>query len=199
MSPKYLSDIIPSTTKRYASRNANHILLVRVNSNYFMNTFPSTITEWNKLDLSILNSSSPNIFKGRLLQFAKPLQNSMYTCHNSIGIKYLTRLRLGFSHLCYNKFKDGFIDTVDPLCSCSSAIENTVNYFFHCPNFSTAQDAFLNEIAMVDRSIIDQEEIKIIQTLLYDNPTYSVNDNKLIFDASIKYILETERFDGPIF
>ena len=199
MSPNYLSDIISSTTKRYASRNASNILLVRVNSNYFMNTFPSTITEWNKLDLNILNSSSPNIFKGRFLQFAKPLQNSMYTCHNSIGIKYLTRLRLGFSHLCYNKFKDGFIDTVDPLCSCSSAIENTVHYFFHCPNFSTAQDTFLNEIAMVDRSIIDQEEIKIIQTLLCGNPTYSVNDNKLILDASIKYILETERFDGPIF
>ena len=67
MSPNYLSDIISSTTKRYASRNASNILLVRVNSNYFMNTFPSTITEWNKLDLNILNSSSPNIFKGRLL------------------------------------------------------------------------------------------------------------------------------------
>ena len=44
---------------------------------------------------------------------------------------------------------------------------------------------------------IDQDEIKIIQTFLNGNPTYSVNDNKLILDASKKYILETERFDGP--
>ena len=59
MSPKYLSDTIPSTTRRYSSRNANNIPLVRVNSNYVMNTFfPSTITEWNKLDLSIRNSTS---------------------------------------------------------------------------------------------------------------------------------------------
>ena len=46
MLPKYLSDIIPSTPKRYASRNANNIPLVRVNKNYFMNSFfPSTIAE----------------------------------------------------------------------------------------------------------------------------------------------------------
>ena len=57
----------------------------------------------------------------------------------------------------------------------------------------------LKEIAIVDRSIIDQDEIKIIQTFLYGNPTYSINDNKLILDASIKYILETKRFEGPIF
>ena len=62
-----------------------------------------------------------------------------------------------------------------------------------------AGNIFLNEIAIVDRSIIDQEEIKIIQTFFYGNPTYSVNDNKLILDAGIKYTLETKRFDGPIF
>ena len=165
-----------------------------------MNTFfPSTITEWNKLDLSIRNSVSLNVFKGRLLQFVRPLENSVFTCHNPIEIKYLTRLRLGFSHLRYHKFKHGFLDPVDLLCSCSIAIENTVHYFLHCPNFSTARNTFLNEIANVDRSIIDQDEIKIIQTFLYGNPTYSVNDNKLVLDAGIKYIFETRRFDGPIF
>ena len=36
--PHYLSDIIPSTTRRYSSGDANNIPLVRVNNNYFMNT-----------------------------------------------------------------------------------------------------------------------------------------------------------------
>ena len=200
MSPKYLSDIIPSTIRRYSPRNENNIPLARVNNNYFMNTFfPSTITEWNKPDLSVRHSASLNVFKSRLLQFVRPLENSVFTCHNPIGIKYLTRLKLGFSHLCYHKFKHGFLDTVDPLCSCSTAIKNTVHYCLHCHSFSTARNTFLNEIAIVDRSIIDQDEIKIIQTFLYGNPTYSVNDNKLVLDASIKFILETKRFDGPIF
>ena len=54
------------------------------------------------------------MYKDRLLQFVKPLENSMYTCHNPIGINYLTRLRLGFSHLRYHKLKYGFLDVVDP-------------------------------------------------------------------------------------
>ena len=66
MPPKYLSDIISSTTRRYTSKNANNIPLVRVNNNYFMSTFLSSTTEWNNLDLSVRNSISLNIFKGRL-------------------------------------------------------------------------------------------------------------------------------------
>ena len=46
ISPKYLRDIIPSTSRRYYLRNANNIPLARVNQNCLMNTFfTSTITE----------------------------------------------------------------------------------------------------------------------------------------------------------
>ena len=135
MSPKYLSDSI-----------------VWAKKNYFLNTFfLPTITEWNKFDLSIHNSTSLSIFEGRLLNFAKPLENSVYTCHNPIGI-YLRRLKLGFNHLCYHKFKPGFLDAVDLLCSCSSAIKNTVHYFLHCPNFSTAWNT--GRSIIVDRSLL---------------------------------------------
>ena len=134
MSPKYFSDIVPSTTRRYSSRNANNIPLVRADANYFINTFfPSTITEWNKLDLSVRKSTSLHIFTSRLLRFIRSVENSVFTCHNPIGIKYLTRIRLGFSHLRYHKFKHGFLDATDPLCSCSTGIENTVHYILHCP------------------------------------------------------------------
>ena len=135
---KYLSYIITSTTGRYASRNANNMPLARADNEHFMNTFfPSTITERNKLYLSIRNSTSLNIFKGRSLQFVKPLEKSVYTCHNPREIKYLTRLKLGLSHFRYHKFKHAFLDAVDPLCSCSSAIENTIHYVLHCPKCST--------------------------------------------------------------
>ena len=54
MPTKCLSDIIPSTARRYASTNANKIPIVRANNDYFWDTFfPSTVTEQNKLDLSI--------------------------------------------------------------------------------------------------------------------------------------------------
>ena len=76
----------------------------------------------NKLDLSIRNSTSLNVFKGRLLQFVRPLENNVFTCHNPIGIKYVTRLMLGFSQLRYRKRKQTFLVDADPLCSCSTAI-----------------------------------------------------------------------------
>ena len=44
----------------------------------------------------------------------------------------------------------------------------------------------MSQIEIADRSIIDQDGIKIIQTFLYISPTCSVNDNKLNRDTSIK-------------
>ena len=85
-----------------------------------MNTFfPSTITEWNKLDLSIRNSTNLNIFKRKLLQFVK-----------AIGIKSLTRLRLELSRLSYHKFKYGFLDAADPHRKYSSLL-----HFFKCAKY----------------------------------------------------------------
>ena len=105
-----------------------------------------------------------------------------------------TRLRLGFSDLCYHKFNHGFLDTINLFCSCSIAAKNTAHYFLYCPSFSTELNTFLNEVPIVDKSNIDQDKIKIIQTFLYANPTNSVNDNKLILNVGIKYILETKIF-----
>ena len=136
------------------------------------------------------------MFKDRSLQFVKPSENSVYTGHNPIGINYL---KTWIKSLLYHIFKHGFLDAVDPLRNCITTVENTIHYLFHCSNFSSARNTFLNEIVIVDRSTFDQVEIKIIQTFVYGNPTYSVNDNKLILDVSVKCILETKRFEGPIF
>ena len=44
-----------------------------------------------------------------------------------------------------------------------------------------------------------KNKIKIIQTFLYGHLTYSFNNNKLILDAGMKYILEAKRLERPIF
>ena len=124
-----------------------------------------------------------------------PLEISVQTCHNPKGITYFTRLRLEFSHLRYQNFKHGFLDALDLFCSFSTAVEINFHYFFHCLNFSGARSTFLKGIASIHRSIIDKDEMKVIRTFLYGNSTYSVNNNKLI----LEYILETKRFDAPIF
>ena len=101
-----------------------------------MNTFfPSTITEWNKLDLSIRNLTSLNIFEGRLLQVVRPLENSVFTCHNPIGIKYLTRLEFGFSHFRHHKLKHGFLDTLNRFVAAAQQLKILFISSFTVPIF----------------------------------------------------------------
>ena len=60
---------------------------------------------------------------GSALFFQMP--NPQNVCSNQesvhyspIGLKFLTRIRLGLSHLRDHKFKHSFQDTLNPICSC---------------------------------------------------------------------------------
>ena len=93
--------------------------------------FPSTITEWNKLDRDIRNSDSLNVFKLSLLKFVRPVANSVFEINNPYGLKLLTRLRLGLSHLRYHKFRHNFQDCINPICACG-LLETTTHFLHHC-------------------------------------------------------------------
>ena len=81
--------------------------------------FPNVINEWNKLDEKIKGAPSFSLFKALLLKVGRPHANSTYRIHNPAGIRLLTCLRLGLSHLNEHKFRHNFADCVNPLCSCS--------------------------------------------------------------------------------
>ena len=99
-SPKYIFNFIPVTMSTYNTRNTNNIPQFKVKHNFFRNSFfPSAVIEWNKLDLNIRNSESFKVFKNSLLKFIRPSENSVFNCHNPRGVKLLTKLRLGLSHL----------------------------------------------------------------------------------------------------
>ena len=77
--------------------------------NYYKSPFfPSTVIEWNKLDLSIHNSESLTSFKGKVLKFIGPSKISNFLCNNPKGIESLIRLGLGLSHFREHKFKYNF-------------------------------------------------------------------------------------------
>ena len=127
-SPSYLFQNILNAQRRShrQTRNSGKIPSIFVKHDYFKNSFfPSAITEWNKLDCHIKNSDSFAIFKKIILEFIRPKPNSTFNIHNPLGIKYLTRLRVGFSHLKEHKFRHNFQDSRDPMCNCGSGIETT--------------------------------------------------------------------------
>ena len=99
-SPSYLFNLIPNFNRVHNIRPSYNIPPMKVRHDYFKNSFfPSAISEWNKLDHNFRDSGSFNTFKKKLLNFIRPCANNIFDIHNPLGIKPLTRLRLGLSHL----------------------------------------------------------------------------------------------------
>ena len=61
--------------------------------------FPSATREWNKLDLQLRNEKYFKKFRNTLLKFGRPTPDLIYGIHHPLGLKLLTRLRLGLSPL----------------------------------------------------------------------------------------------------
>ena len=75
--------------------------------------FPSTLNDWYKLDETIRNSESISIFESKLLSFIRPLESNVYNIFDPIGLKFLTRLRLGFIYLKEHSFRHNFQDCMN--------------------------------------------------------------------------------------
>ena len=78
--------------------------------------------EWNKLDVKLRKFDSLPYFRNALLNVGRPTAKPVYKIHNPIGLKLLTRLRLGLSRLNEHKFKHNLQDCINPLCTCSLEI-----------------------------------------------------------------------------
>ena len=141
--PPYLFNLIPSSNRLHTTRNSDNITPFKVRRNFFKNYFfPSVISKWNKLHLEICSSASLEIFKKNLLNFIRPNSSNVFNINNLLGLKLLTRLRIGFSHSKEHKFKHNFQDSVNSLCSCGNDIESTVQFFLHCLNFQLIDRPF---------------------------------------------------------
>ena len=97
--PNYWINLVPKI-QQTATARINRMPTFHCRTDCFKNSFfSSTLNDWYKLDETIRNSESISIFKSRLLSFIRPLESNVYNIFDPIGLKFLTRLRLGFSHL----------------------------------------------------------------------------------------------------
>ena len=109
--------------------------------------FPNSLSKWYQLAPEIQNLESIVVFKSKLLSFIRPIKRSIFNVNDPEGVKYLTRLRLRFSHLNEHKFTHGFLDTLNPLCNCSLEVEDNENFFLHCLNFENARRSLFIDIS----------------------------------------------------
>ena len=113
--------------------------------------------------------------------------------------KLVPRLRLGISQLREHKFKRSFQDTLNPLCSCGLDIETSSHYFLHCPLFYAERSTLLNNINEIHSIIFNKSESIVTRILLYGDEYFKDEVNLLILNATIDFVLSTNRFDEPLY
>ena len=97
--------------------------------------------------------------------------------HNPKGIKLITRLRLGLSHLREHKFKHSFQDTLNPLCNCGQDIESTAHFFLHCPFFINERHTLLSTICSLDNKLLNCTDYDLTQKLLFGKTSQTSSNN----------------------
>ena len=141
------------------------------------------------------NLKSVSLFKKSILSFIRPNSFSVYNVHDPIGLKYLTRLRLNLSHLREHKFRHNFLDTVNPLCSCSLEMESVSHFLLCCPFFTNLRITLLDNLIDIIGDISNLPDSKQVNILLYGDSAYNIETNTFILKNTISFLKMSERFD----
>ena len=118
--------------------------------------------------------------------------------HNPHGIKLITRLRAGLSYLREHRFRHNFQDSLNPFCNCGQHIETTIHLFLRCPYYSNQRKILFQKISNTKRSLLNQNDSIIVETLLFGSTGLNDEENACIIESTIEYIITTERFITPL-
>ena len=154
--------------------------------------------EWNKFDLNVCKSKSYAVFRNTLLKLGRPNQCATYSINNPVGLKLFTHLRLGLSHLNEHRFNYNFPNCINPLCSCSREIESNSHFLLHCHHYTNICLSLLKSMAEIIGNTFTITKECLVNLLLYGSPKYTKIDNSQMINVTIKYLLDSERFSGPL-
>ena len=161
--------------------------------------FRSTLNDWFNLNLNIRNAESVSLFKSWLLSFIRPIPRSLCNIFDPKGLQFLTRLRLGFSHLNEHRFRHNFQNYLNLLCSYSFEIEDTSHYLLHCHHFSYHRVYLMTSVKSFCDNFESMPDNAKKDLLLFSDSKFDGNKNKVILEATISYIKNSGRFSGSLF
>ena len=138
-------------------------------------------------------------FQNHLLKIIRSVSNPFYNIKNCIGLKPLTRLRLGLSYLNEHRFNHNCQNCINPLCTCSLEIESTAHLFLHCHHYHNIREKLLNSLEVIDTNLLKLSEDQLTKVLPYGFFQLDQNQNRNILYTSINYIVESKRFKGSLF
>ena len=195
----YLTNLIPKSHQSFRARAKGIPTFYFQTECFKISFFPSALSNWFKLDVTIRNYELIAIFKSRLLTFIRPIQSNVYNISDPIELKFLTCLCLGFSHINEHRFRHNFQDRLNPLCSRSLETDDTKHYLLHCHHFSQHQINLINKMKYIFEDFASLSDNAKKDLLLFGKPHFEINKNKFILQATLFYIKSTERFSGSLF
>ena len=100
------------------------------------------------------------------------IKNWAFRWKMSFGLKLLTRLRVGLSHLKEHKYRHNFVDTLVPLCNCGlMESQNITHFLLRCNFYPNLRKTLLDSI------------IKLIESLRFSDTTRNCNELYGIFQG----------------
>ena len=205
LAPSYLSDILPpQREEEEEGERRREIPPFRMpfcrTERYRSSFFPYCISEWNKLDRSLRELPSSETFKNAILKSLRPKGNPVFRVPDNKGVIFLTRLRVGFSHLREHKFRHNFADTLDPFCNCrTNSIETTEHFMMHCSEYSNVRLVMFNNLLQLDMSLLPFDTPKLLSVLLFGDSRLTSSQNCKILSITVKFLCDSGRFSGPLF
>ena len=111
---------------------------------------------------------------------------TIFDIYNPYGIKLLIRLRLGLSHLNERKFKHGFKEIINPICTCGGAIESKI-ISFSSLEYCEARQTPSDNIQSIHKMLLSKSESLLTHLLLFSDPKRNSNVNAFILDSATEF------------
>ena len=86
-----------------------------------------------------------------------------------MGIKLVTRLRLGLSHLREYKFKHSLKNILNPFCNCGTDVESSSHFVLQCPSYINKRCTLMSNLNRINPQISQVFLQLLTNTLLFGN------------------------------
>ena len=125
-------------------------------------------------------------------------ENPTYDIHNPIGLKYLTRLPVGLSHLRAHKYQHKFSYTATQYCSFQHNMSQTVEHYqLFGPQYSQLRYKLFEKLKLITSLLTLVSSLYLCNMLLYCNPFHDFHTKKKIVELTISFIISSKRFKPP--
>ena len=106
---------------------------------------------------------------------------------------------LGLRHFREHIFKRSSQDTLNPFCSCGLDVETNTHFFLYCLLFSDQRCTLLNTVNDIDSSLSNTNDTILTHILLFGKASLDISANTLILNATMNYIISTNRSEVSLF